>query len=80
VEGEVLEVLFILVVVGVIVAGIALAALYDYRARRRGWSVSASTEEAFHNRLDVKSLSRSGPMLHGGKQGWMTYRRRDRNS
>ena len=54
--------------------------LYGYRARRRGWTVSASTEEAFHNRLDVKGLGHSGPMLQGGKQGWMTYRRRDRSS
>ena len=71
---------FILIVAGVIVVAVALAVLYDYRARRRGWRVSASTEEAFQSRLDVKSLSRSGPMLHGGKQDWMTYRRRDRRS
>jgi len=69
-----------LVVVGVIVVGIVLAALYDHRARRRGWTVSASTEEAFHNRLDVKGLTRGGPILPGGNQGWMTYRRRDRKS
>jgi hypothetical protein len=73
-------VIFILVVGGVIVVGVVLAALYDYRAKRRGWRVSASTEEAFHNRLDVKGLTRGGPILPGGKQGWMTYRRRDRNS
>lgn len=72
--------LFILIVVGVIVVGVGLAAWYDYRAKRRGWRVSASTEEALNNRLDVKGLSRGGPMLQGGKQGWMTYRRRDRSS
>jgi len=54
--------------------------LYGYRARRRGWTVSASTEEAFHNRLDVKGLTRGGPILPGGKQGRMTYRRRNRKS
>jgi hypothetical protein len=70
--------LFILVVAGVIVVAVALAALYDHRARRRGWRVSASTEEALNNRLDVKGLERGGPMLQGGKQDWMTYRRRDR--
>ena len=72
--------LFIVVVGGVLVVAIALAALYDYRAKRRGWRVSASTEEALNSRLDVKSLSSGGPVLQGGKQGWMTYRRRDRNS
>jgi hypothetical protein len=73
-------VLFILVVVGVIVVGVGLAALYDYRAKRRGWRVGASTEEALNNRVDVKALERGGPSLQGGKQDWMTYRRRDRKS
>jgi hypothetical protein len=72
--------LFILVVGGVIVVAIALALLYDHRAKRRGWRVSASTEEALHNRVDVKALERGGPSLQGGKQDWMTYRRRDRRS
>ena len=63
---------------GVILGAIGLAALYDYRARRRGWRVSASTEEAFHNRLDVESIS--NPFLQGGKQDWMTYRHRDRKN
>jgi len=72
--------MLILIVAGVIAVGVALAALYDYRAKRRGWRVSASTEEALNSRLDVKSLSSGGPVLQGGKQGWMTYRRRDRNS
>jgi hypothetical protein len=60
--------------------GVGLAALYDYRAKRRGWRVSASTEEALHNRVDVHALGRGGPSLQGGKQDWMTYRRRDRRS
>jgi hypothetical protein len=71
--------MLILIVVGAFVVAVALAALYDHRARRRGWRVSASTEEALNNRLDVKGLERGGPMLQGGKQGWMTYRRRDRS-
>lgn len=61
---------------GIIVGSIAAAGVYDYRARRRGWRVSPSTEEAFHNRLDVKAIDT--PFLQGGKGDWMTYRRRDR--
>ena len=72
--------LFIVVVGGVMVVAIALALLYDHRAKRRGWRVGASTEEALHNRVDVKALERGGPSLQGGKQDWMTYRRRDRRS
>jgi hypothetical protein len=72
--------LFIVVVGGVIVVAIALALVYDHRAKRRGWRVGASTEEALHNRVDVKALERGGPSLQGGKQDWMTYRRRDRRS
>jgi hypothetical protein len=72
--------LFILVVAGVFVVAIALALWYDHRAKRRGWRVGASTEEALHNRVDVKALERGGPSLQGGKQDWMTYRRRDRRS
>jgi hypothetical protein len=71
--------MFVVIAGGVILGAIGLGVLYDYRGRRRGWRVSASTEEAFHNRLDVESLSRSGPFLQGGKQDWMTYRQRDRN-
>lgn len=72
--------LFILVVGGVMVVAIGLALVYDHRAKRRGWRVGASTEEALHNRVDVKALERGGPSLQGGKQDWMTYRRRDRRS
>jgi len=60
---------------GSVVATLAVAAVYDYRARRRGWRVSASTEEAFHNRMDVKAIG--DPFLQGGRQDWMTYRKRD---
>jgi hypothetical protein len=60
---------------GIIVAAFAGAAVYDYRARRRGWRVSPSTEEAFQNRMDVKAID--NPFLQGGKQDWMTWRKRD---
>lgn len=72
--------LFIVVVASVLVVAITLALIYDHRAKRRGWRVGASTEEALHNRVDVKALERGGPSLQGGKQDWMTYRRRDRRS
>ena len=68
--------MFVVIAGGVIAAAIGLAALYDYRARRRGWRVSASTEEAINNRLDVEAIH--NPFLQGGKQDWMTYRQRDR--
>jgi hypothetical protein len=63
------------VIVGVIVVSVGLAAWYDHRAKRRGWRTGASTEEALQNRIDVKSVK--NPMLQGGKQDWMTWRRRD---
>ena len=68
--------MFFAIVGGILLAGIGLAALYDYRARRRGWNVSASTEEAFNSRLDIESVH--NPALQGGSQNWMTYRQRDR--
>jgi hypothetical protein len=40
---------------GIIVVVIAAAAVYDYRARRRGLRVGPSTEEAFQNRVDVEA-------------------------
>jgi hypothetical protein len=64
------------IVGGVIVAAIAVAMVYDHRARRRGWRVGPSTEEAFQNRLDVEATDSA--FLRGGKQDWMTYRQRDR--
>lgn len=68
--------MLVVILGGVIAGAVGLAALYDYRARRRGWKVSASTTEAFNNRLDVAAVH--NPYLQGGKQDWMTYRQRDR--
>jgi len=45
--------MFIVIAGGVILGGIGLAALYDYRARRRGYRVNATTDAAFDNRLEV---------------------------
>ena len=53
--------MFVVIAGGVMLGAIDVGVLYDYRARRRGWRVSASTEEAFHNRLDVESISKAGP-------------------
>jgi len=49
--------IFLAVVGGVIVIALGLAASYDHRAKRRGWRVGASTEEAFQHRMDVKSMT-----------------------
>jgi hypothetical protein len=68
--------MFVVIAAGIIAGAIGFAALYDYRARRRGWRVRASTEEAFNNRLDVEAIR--NPYLQGGKQDWMTHRQRDR--
>jgi hypothetical protein len=68
--------MFFVIVGGLLLGVVGLGALYDYRARHRGWRVSASTEEAFNNRLDVQAIQ--NPFLQGGKQDWMTYRKRDR--
>jgi hypothetical protein len=71
--------MIVLAIIGGILLGtIAAGAAYDYRARRRGWRVNPSTEEAFQNRLDVKAID--NPFLQGGKQDWMTYRQRDRKA
>jgi hypothetical protein len=77
-EIEVRLVVGLVIAGGLILGAIGLASLYDYRSRRRGWRVSASTEEAFHNRLDVEAVH--NPYLQGGKQDWMTYRQRDRKA
>jgi hypothetical protein len=63
------------VIIGVIAVSVGSAAWYDRRAKRRGWRTGASTEEAFQHRMDVKSIH--NPMVQGGKQDWMTWRRRD---
>jgi hypothetical protein len=39
--------MFVVIVGGVILGAVGLAALHDWRARRRGWTVCASTEGAF---------------------------------
>jgi hypothetical protein len=67
--------IFLGIVGGVIIIAVGLAAWYDHRAKRRGWRVGASTEEALQNRMDVDSVR--NPMLQGGRQDWMTSRQRD---
>jgi Flp pilus assembly protein TadB len=49
--------LFMLFVIagGVIAAAVGVAALYDYRARRRGSKVSVSAEQASSNRRNVEA-------------------------
>jgi hypothetical protein len=69
--------IFMVSIGGVIAAVIVAGAVYDYRARRRGWRVNPSTDEAFQNRLDIKATD--SPFLQGGTQDWMTYRQRDRD-
>ena len=63
------------IIVGAIVVSVSLAVWYDHRAKRRGWRVGASTDEAFQNRMDVDSMR--NPIVQGGKQDWMTWRQRD---
>jgi len=63
-----------LAIVGVIIIAVGLAAWYDHRAKRRGWHVGVSTDEAFHHRMDVESMS--NPAMQGN-QDWMTWRKRD---
>jgi hypothetical protein len=70
--------IYLAVIGGGVVVGIVLAVIYDRRAKRRGWRVSASTEEAFQNRVDIES-QRGIPYIQGGKQDWMTYRHRDQH-
>lgn len=48
---------FLIVAGSVIVIGLALAALYDHRARRHGWRVGVSTDEALENRVDVAAAN-----------------------
>jgi len=64
---------FMLVVIAgaVILGAIGVAALYDYRARRRGYRISASTDAARDNWLDVGLLS---------GQDSITDRQRDKNA
>ena len=67
--------IFLGIVGGVIIIAVGLAAWYDHRAKRRGWRVGASTEEALQNRMDVEAID--SPLGQGETQGWMTWRQRD---
>ena len=58
--------MFLVVVGGVIVVVLALAALYDRRARRRGWRVGVSADEALENRADVAATSLEPFVHHDG--------------
>ena len=60
--------MFVAIAGGVILGSIGIAALYDYRARRRGYRLSASTDAAFDNRLEARLL---------GGQDSLTDRQRD---
>ena len=66
--------IFLAVIGGVIIIALGLAASYDHRAKRRGWRVGASTEEAFQHRMDVESMT--NPTMQVGKDR-MTWRQRD---
>ncbi len=68
--------IFLAVVGGVIIVALGLAGWYDHRAKRRGWRVGPSSEEAFQHRMDVESMN--NPMVQGGKEDCMTWRQRDR--
>jgi FtsZ-interacting cell division protein ZipA len=70
--------MIVLIVIGaVIVVAFVLAGLYDHRAKKRGWRVGVSGEEALQNRMDVESMD-NNPMALGGEQNsWMTWRKRD---
>ena len=62
------------VVVGVAIAVVlALAGLYDYRARRRGRRFKLTAKEAYQNRIDA--AMRADPFFRGGPQ--MPQRKRD---
>jgi hypothetical protein len=42
---------FYLIAAAIIVGAIGVAALYDHRARARGWQVGASVEKSIHYRM-----------------------------
>ena len=48
---------------GIAVAGIAAAAAYDRRVRRRGGKVGVSSDAGFQNRTDV-SATNLEPFIH----------------
>lgn len=49
--------IFLVVVGSMIVVGLAWAALYDHRARRRGWRVGVSAGDALENRTEVAATN-----------------------
>jgi hypothetical protein len=51
-----------------IVVGLALAALYDHRARRRGWRVGVSAGDALESRTEV-AASNLEPFVHRDDNG-----------
>jgi hypothetical protein len=56
--------MIVLIVVGTVIAvGLGLAALYDHRARRRGWRVGVSDEAALENRVNT-SATNLEPFVH----------------
>ena len=68
--------LYLAVIGGCLAVALALAVLYDFRARRRGWRVYASTFEASQNRLTPCKARQSGrPTWSTPAQ--RTVRRRD---
>jgi hypothetical protein len=73
-----MAVLIVLVsVLGLLLVG---AAVYDWRARRRGLSVRSGREldhESMHSRIDL-NVPPFEPSREAGQQDWATYRRRDR--
>ncbi len=58
--------MLLIVVGGVIVLILALAALYDRRARRRGWRVGVSADGAVENRADVAGTNLEPFVHHDG--------------
>jgi hypothetical protein len=62
------------VIGGVIVLALAVAGLYDYRARRQGKRFRLTTKEAFQNRVDAEI--RANPMFTGG-QDWTNPAKHD---
>jgi hypothetical protein len=63
-EVEPRWIIVVLIAVGaVIVVGLGLAALYDHRARRRGWRVGVSGEAALENRVNTAATNLE-PFVH----------------
>jgi hypothetical protein len=70
--------MMVLIVVGaLIVVALGLAGWYDHRAKKRGWHVGISGQEAFQHRMDVESMDKNPMTLGGEQESWMTWRKRD---